>query len=191
MPGPVCELPLVEHHARRVADQAVFSRRRSRSPRAPVTRANTEPIPAGSISGTPEGVAVPRVQAPSTTGLKKGALLVLIFEIHKFEKLTQSALYTGPNFVELFQVISAPLFVSRKIKLELAARLSVVKVAFKVPLTIFGEPALVVVLLYRRDSEPVFDAVKSHAVIALGSVNVPAAETVMVPASDHKFCPAA
>ena len=35
-----------------LADQAVFSRRRSRRPRAPATRANTEPIPAGSISGT-------------------------------------------------------------------------------------------------------------------------------------------
>ena len=32
--------------------QAAFSRRRSKRPRAPVTRARTEPMPAGSISGT-------------------------------------------------------------------------------------------------------------------------------------------
>jgi len=49
---PGGELAFDEHPAQGVSDQAVFSRRRSRSPRAPVTRASTEPIPAGSISGT-------------------------------------------------------------------------------------------------------------------------------------------
>jgi glutaredoxin-related protein len=63
----------------------------------------------------------------------------------------------------------------------------VVEVAFRVPPKSIGGLALVLVLLYRRDSEPVFDAVRSHAVIPLPFVIVPGPEAVMVPASDQPF----
>jgi len=75
MPGPVGELAFDEHPARGVADQAVFSRRRSRSPRAPATRASTEPIPAGSISGT--GATTVPITHPSAVLEGKAGLYTL------------------------------------------------------------------------------------------------------------------
>ena len=127
---------------------------------------------------------MPRVQAPSTTGLKTDGMLSKGVDIHKFEELTQPALYSWN--IELSQLTCASTVASRKKNDELAARLSVVRVAFKVPMTFFGTLALVVVLLYRRLTES-FVAVISHAVIALAFVYVPTPEAVMVPASDQPF----